>query len=145
MHRAIDTQTHEALRFQFGKQVELLALAVGHDGREDHQLGVLGQCQHVIDHLGHALGLERLAVLRTVRRTGTGVEQAQVVVDLGDRANGGARVVAGSLLLDGNGRRQAFDQVDIRLLHQLQKLPRVGRERLDVTTLPLGIQRIEGQ
>jgi hypothetical protein len=59
-------------------------------------------------------------------RAGARVEQAQVVVDLGDRADGGARVVAGGLLLDADGRRQALDDVDIGLVHQLQELPRVG-------------------
>jgi hypothetical protein len=39
----------------------------------------------------------------------------------------------------------AFDQVDIRLFHQLQKLPGVGRQRLDIAPLPLGVQGVEGE
>jgi hypothetical protein len=145
VHRAVDPQAHEALGAQFGEQIELLALAAGHHRGEDHQFGVFRQGQHVVHHLRDALRLERLAVLRAVRRAGAGEEQAQVVVDLGDGADRRARVVAGGLLLDGDGRRQALDQVDVGLLHQLQELPRVGRERLDVAALALGVERVEGE
>src|SRR5205823_5254328 len=36
-------------------------------------------------------------------------------------------------------------QVDVGLLHLLEELPGVGRERLDVPTLSLGVNRVEGQ
>jgi hypothetical protein len=84
-------------------------------------------------------------VFRAVRRAGAGVEQAQVVVDFGDGADGRARVVAGGLLLDRDRRREAFDQVDVRLFHQLQELPGVGRERLDIAALAFGVERVEGE
>ena len=51
----------------------------------------------------------------------------------------------GRLLLDGNGRGQALDAVDVGLVHHLQELPRIGRQRFDVASLPFGIQRIERQ
>ena len=35
--------------------------------------------------------------------------------------------------------------VDVRLLHHLQELPRVGRERLDVAALALRVDRVEGE
>ncbi len=63
----------------------------------------------------------------------------QVVVDLGHRADGGARVVAGGLLLDGDRRRQAFDQIDVGLVHQLQELARVGAQAFDVAALAFGV------
>ena len=47
------------------------------------------------------------------------------------------------LLLDRDRRRQAFDQIDVRLFHELQELPCVGRERLDITALALGVERVE--
>ena len=72
-------------------------------------------------------------------------QEAQVVVDFGDRADGRARVLARRLLLDGDGRRQAVDLVDVRLLHLLEELPGVGRERLDVAPLPFGVDRVEGE
>src|SRR5690606_24860373 len=71
------------------------------------------------------------------------VEQAQVVVDFGDGADGRARVVRGRLLLDRDGRGEALDVVDVRLLHHAQELPGIGRQRLDVAALALGVDGVE--
>ena len=142
---AVHAQARETLRAQFGEQVELFALAVGDDRRKDHQLGFCRQAEHVVDHLRHGLRLQRQLVLGAEGRAGAREEQAQVVVNLGDGADRRARVVAGRLLFDGNRRRQALDQVHVRLLHQLQELPRVGRERLDVAALAFGVQRVESE
>ena len=137
---------HEPLRLQVGEQLEVLALAVGQHRREDHQPRALAHREHRVDHLRHGLRLERvLGMGRAVRRADPREQQPQVVVDLGDRADRRARVVAGGLLLDRDRRRQAFDQVDVGLFHQLQELPRVGRQRLDVATLALRVQRVEGE
>ena len=53
--------------------------------------------------------------------------------------------MAGALLLDGNGGRKSFDRIDVGLAHLFEELTGIGRERLDVPSLPLGIDRIEGQ
>ncbi len=102
-----------------------------------------GMREHVVDHLGDALRLQRQLVVRAVRRADPREQQPQVVVDLGDGADRRARVVARRLLLDRDRRRQTFDQVDVGLLHQLQELPRVRRQRLDVAPLAFGVQRVE--
>ena len=88
---------------------------------------------------------QRQVVVGAIGRAGAREQQPQVVVDLGHRADGRARVVAGGLLLDGDRRRQALDQVDVGLLHQLQELARVGGERLDVAPLALGVEGVEGE
>ena len=80
-----------------------------------------------------------------VRAPGAGVEQPQVVVDLGDRADGRARVLRRGLLVDRHGRAQALDEVDVGLVHLAEELPGVRRERLDVAALALGEDRVEGQ
>ena len=74
-----------------------------------------------------------------------GVQEAQVVVDLGDRADGRPRVPGGRLLVDRDGRGQALDEVDVRLVHLAEELPGVRRQRLHVPSLPLGVDRVEGQ
>ena len=43
------------------------------------------------------------------------IEQAQIVVDLRHRADGGAGVLRGGLLVDGNGGGEALDIVDVGL------------------------------
>jgi hypothetical protein len=72
-------------------------------------------------------------------------EEAQVVIDLGHCPDRRARVPARALLVDADGRAEAVDLVDIRLLHLTQELPRVGAERLDVAALPLRVDRVEGE
>jgi hypothetical protein len=103
-HLATDAKTHIALGLHVGEQVVELALLFPHHRRQDHQPRALRQGEHGVHHLGHALRGQRQVVVGTVGRAGAGVEQAQVVVDLGDGAHSGARVVAGGLLLDGNRR-----------------------------------------
>src|SRR6185312_5788307 len=70
-------------------------------------------------------------------------QQAHVVVDLGDGADGRARVLRGGLLLDRNGGREAVDLVDVRLLHHFEELARVGRQALDVAALAFRVDRVE--
>ena len=102
---AVDAHAHEALGAELDEQVRLLALPVDHDRREDHELGLLGQHQHGVDHLrdGHRHEL-LLRVIRAIRLADPREKQPQVIVDLGHRAHGRARVVRGRLLLDGNRR-----------------------------------------
>ena len=66
-------------------------------------------------------------------------------MDFRNRTHGGTRIVAGGFLLDGNGGRQAFNQIDIGFVHHLQKLARIGRQAFHITPLPLGIQRVKRQ
>ena len=74
-----------------------------------------------------------------------GEEQAEVVVDLGHRADRGSRVPGCALLVDADRRAQAVDLVDVRLLHLPQELAGVGAQRLDVAPLSLGIDGVEGK
>jgi hypothetical protein len=68
-----------------------------------------------------------------------------VVVDLGDGADRRARIARRGLLLDRDGRRQPLDRLDVGLLHLVEELASVGRERLDVAALALGVERVEGE
>ncbi len=71
--------------------------------------------------------------------------QLQVVVQLGHRAHGGARVAHRVGLVDGNRWRHPLDLVHGGLVHAIEKLARVGAEGFHITPLPLGIQRVEHQ
>ena len=74
-----------------------------------------------------------------------GEQQFQIVVDLGRRADGRAGVARIDLLLDGDGRGNPLDDVDIRLVDLSEELPGIGREALHVAALPFGKDRVEGQ
>ena len=94
----------------------------------------LGRLAH---HLAAAAAAERPADARE--------QQPHVVVDLGRRADGRTRIADAVLLADRDRRRDAVDAIDVGLLHPLEKLPRVGRQRLDVAPLPFGVDRVEGE
>ena len=141
----VHTDLREAPRPQ-GRQLLLeLTLAPAHDRRQHVDPLVGGTMQHDVEDPVDRLAGDRMATLRTVRDADIGEEQTEIVVDLGDGPDGGARVGAGGLLLDRDGRRQALDQIDIGLLDLLEELPRVGRQRLDVAPLPFRIDGIEGE
>ena len=84
-----------------------------------------------------------LAVLGAARNAGTRKQHAQVVIDLGDRADRRARVVRRRFLLDRDRRRESLDMIDVGLFHDRQELPGVRRQRLDVASLSLGVDRVE--
>src|SRR3546814_1790075 len=70
----------------------MLALALADHRRQQHPalLGgpvVVAERQHLVDHLADDLRLQRIAVVRAERQAHACVEQAQVVVDLGDGAD----------------------------------------------------------
>ena len=106
MRAGLHAKAHEALRLHLLEQVHVFALAVGDDGRQDHQLGVLGHGQHGIDHLRHGLGGQRVfRMVGAVRRAHARIQQAQIIVDFRHGAHRRARVVRGCLLFDGDGGR----------------------------------------
>ena len=87
----------------------------------------------------------RLAAVPAMQRAGAREQQLQVIVELGHRADGGARGAHRIRLVDGDGRRNAVDAIDRGLVHAIEELPRVGRERFDVAPLTFGVQRVEHQ
>ena len=142
---AVDLDPRVAVGPQLLEQVAIFALARPHDRRVDGEARPLGQREHLVDDLLGRLAGDLTAALGAVRMPDARVQQAQVVVGLGDRAHGRARVPGRGLLVDRDGRRQALDGVDVGLVHLAEELARVGRERLDIPALPLGIERVEGK
>ena len=120
---AVDLHAREPFCAELLEDVLVLALAVADDRRVDGELRSRGELQDLVDDRLLALAGDRAAADRAVRAADARVEQAQVVVDLGDGADGRARVAAGGLLVDRDRRGEAVDRVDVRLLHHLQELP----------------------
>ena len=143
---AVDLDAREALGAQLLEHVPVLALAVADDRRVDREAASPRAARSTWSTIWlEALAGDRPAADRAVRPADARVEQAQVVVDLGDRADRRARVARGRLLVDRDRRREPVDRVDVGLLHHLQELARVGGERLDVAALALGVDRVEGE
>ncbi len=142
---AVDLHAREPFCPQLLEHVLVLALAVADDRRVHGEPRPLRQPEDLVDDRLLALAADRSPADRAVRPADPRVEQAQVVVDLGHGADRRARVAAGRLLVDRDRRAEAVDRVDVRLLHHLQELARVGAQALDVAPLALGVDRVERQ
>ncbi len=88
---------------------------------------------------------DRLAAALAMQNRGAREQELQVIVELGHGADRRARGAHGIRLVDGDRGRNPLDAVDRGLVHAIQELACVRREGLDVTALPLGIQRVEHQ
>ena len=143
--RAVHAHAHVAGLARILEHLPVLALAVLHDGREDHIARAVGQVEQRIHHLLDGLLGDFATALRAVGHADAGEEQAQVVVHFRDRADRGARIAARAFLVDGDGGREAVDVVHVRLLQHAEKLARVGREGLHVAALSFRKNGIEGQ
>ena len=145
VQRAVHLYPGEPAPLQLAQFLAVFALAVAHHRRQQQQPRALRHRHHPVHHLADRLRLDRQARRRRVRHPRPRPQQAHIILDLRHRADGGARVLAGGLLLDGDRRRQPVDRVDIRLSHQFQKLAGIGRQAFDIPPLPLGIDRVERQ
>ena len=114
---AVYPHPRKALALQVTEQLAVLALAPAHHrGQQNGPLAVV-QAQQLVCNLAGTLALDLAPADRAVRRADAGVQQPQVVVNLGDGTHRAARVVAGCFLVDGNSRRQPLDAVHVRLPH----------------------------
>ena len=145
VERAVDLHALVALAQELGEFLFVFALAAAHDRRQHIDARAFRQRQHAVDHLRDGLAFDRQAGGGRIGHADARPQQAHVVVDLGDGADGRTRILRRGFLFDRNRRRQSVDLVDVRLLHHLEELPRVGRERLHIAALAFGIDRVEGE
>src|SRR6184192_1931499 len=80
-----------------------------------------------------------------MRLTDSRKQDPQIIVDFSGGRDCRSWIGAGAALLDGNGRRQSLDKIDIWLFHLIEELPRIRGEAFDISALPLGIKSVEGQ
>ena len=139
----VDLHAREPVRAHLLQQLAVLALAPPHHRRQHHEARALRQLHRLVDDLLGRLAGDRTPADRAVRLAHARPQQAQVVVDLGHRAHGRAGIARGRLLVDRDRRREPLDRVHVRLVHLAEELPRVGRQRLDVAALALGVDRVE--
>ena len=144
-HLAVDPGPGEPLLGQVVEQRLVLALAAPHHRGEHLEARPLGQVEDAVHDLLGGLAGHGAPAVGAVGMADPGVEQPEVVVDLGDRPHRRPRVAPGGLLVDRDGRRQPLDEVDVGLVHLPEELPGVGRQRLDVAALALGVDGVEGE
>ncbi len=142
---AVDASAREAVLDELFHLLLELALASANDGSQNHDAIFRLEVHDARDDLICRLARDRASALRTMRHADRCVEQAQIVVDLGDRADGGSRAAAGGLLLDGDGRAEAVDGVHVGALHLIEELAGVGGQSLHIAPLTFGVDGVEGQ
>src|SRR5438552_13857908 len=89
--------------------------------------------------------MNRFACLRIVWLTDRRKKNAQVIVNLGRGRDCRSWISAGAALLDRDGRRKSFDEIDVRLFHLVEELPGISGETFHVPALAFGVERVEGE
>ena len=142
---AVDAGAGESAALEFAEEFGVFAAAVDDDGGEDGDFFSGEVFQEEVDDFGGGLGLEGEVVFGAVGLADAGEEESEVVVDFGDGADGGARVVGGAFLVDGDGGGESVDGVGVGLVGHLEELPGVGRQGFHVSALAFGEDGVEGE
>ena len=89
---AVDAGAQESFPDHLFELAAVLALLAPNVRSEQQQARALRHAGNAVHHLLHRLGSDHLAALRAVGHADRGVEQTQVVVDLGHRTHRRTRV-----------------------------------------------------
>jgi len=144
-HFPVHPHPHIAILGQGFQDFGMFSLAASDHGGKNEDFTALGKLEDCIYHLLHRLLTDGNAASRTIGAADAGVKQAQIVIDFCDRSHRRAGIAAGSLLIDGNRRGQAFNGIHIGFIHLTQELAGVGRQGFHISALALGIDGVKGQ
>ena len=142
---AVNACPDEAQLARAGQHVFVKPLAATHDRRQDAELLVAEVGLHQPENAAAALGRQRLAAGHTVLHADLGVQQPQIVRDFGHRGHRRVPPAPAHALFNGDRRRNARQQIDIRFGQDLDELAGVGRQAVDIATLSLGIHNVKHQ
>ncbi len=117
------------------------------DAKADHDQRLVMPCplQKLCDDGFGGVAADFAATATAVQASGPRVQQLEMVVEFGHRADRGTRGSHRVGLIDGDGWRDALHTVDGRFVHTVQELPCVRRESLHIAALTFGIDRIESE
>ena len=122
---AVHPHTRKSLAANTVENLLVGTLAPAHHRRQHQKLRTLFKRHDRIYHLVDGLAADQPAADRTMRLADSGVEQAQIVVNLRHRTDGRTRIAVGRLLVDGNRRRKPLDVLYVRFFHLAEELSRV--------------------
>ena len=115
------------------------------EGALDGETAALVHLEDIADHVLNGVALDFLSADGRDGLAGAGKEHAQIVVDLGGGAYGGALAAVGGALLDGYGGGNAVDIVALGLLQAAHKLAGIAGEALHIAALAVGEEGVEGK
>jgi hypothetical protein len=141
---AVLIEAIEALRPQHEQMVaELLRIAGSLDWKKRVPARAFGLLEEFIGNLIDAIAHDTNPAVRAIGAADARPKQAEEVVELGCSCYGRTGIARCVLLFDRDRRSDAEDFIDVGLLHALEKLARVGRQRFDVASLAFRINRVE--
>src|SRR5262245_14572758 len=139
----VDPHARETSRFQIEEELAVLALAMGNEGREQRELRPRRKTEHFVRDLFRCLRAHEFAADVAMLLSHLGVQDAQIVVDLGDRSDDRTRVARSALLFDRDRGQQSTQVLNSRTLELPEELPRVSGKLFYVAPLALGVERVE--
>ena len=142
---AVNTGSEVSEAHDLLEEFAVVTLSAAHHGGEQEELLAVEPRQDVLRDLVVRVAHHRLTGLERIRVGGSGVEQAQKVVQLCHGAHSRTRIFRDSLLFDGHHGAQPGNGLDVRPLQATKKLPGVGAERFEKPALSFGVQRVKGQ
>ncbi len=142
---AVHEDPGEPFPGELDKLSPVFALTAPDDRGQNLHLLPGAQSHHGIDDLGYGLLADFPTAGRAMDDPDRCVKKPQVVVDLGDGPHRRPRVLADRLLLDGDGGGEPLDRVDVGFFHLLEELSCVGGQGLDIPSLSLRVDRVEGE
>src|SRR5262249_41138942 len=121
------------------------ALSAAHDRGDELAPPGTQVLPQAVGDLRARLRMDRAIAARAMLLTDLRIQQPQVVIDLGDRRDGGLASPPARALFDRDRRRNAEQELDVGFGEHLEELPRISRQAVNVTTLSLRIDDVEGQ
>ena len=104
-HLTVDESTGIAVPAKQLQQILELTFAPTYHRRKYLKSRTFRIRQQCVDHLLRGLRADQRTAFRTMRNTGTGEQQSQVIIDFGDGSDGGTRITGSRFLIDRNSRR----------------------------------------
>ena len=144
-HRAIDTHAGESLLADVLEQFAIMTLAPLHHRSEQRDGMTLVTLQNQVYELLFGIVDHLLLRVVGVGVGHAGVEQAQEVINLRDRAHRGTRVLVDGLLFDGNHRVEAGNLINVGMLHVADEMTGVRGVGLHIAALSLGVDGVKRQ
>ena len=86
---------------------------------------------------------QSLVASQALKLTDLGVQQSKVICDFCGCADRGAAIGRAAFSGYGDSRRNSFDPVRSWFFQAIQELSRVSGKALDITSLPLGVERVQ--
>ena len=144
-HLAVDAQVFVAARVGPLGEFGVVALARHHQRRQQQDARALVLLQQALGDARRRLRLDGHVAGGAELRAQLLVQQAQEVIDLGERGHRALAAAAAGALLDGHRGRDAVDGVHVGPRRRLHELARVGVQRFEIAALSLVEDDVEGQ